>query len=182
MDILGWIGWLLWTLLGLAWSVLWFLVGGWVSTLAQIAVVALVIFGYKYGWRRAPQEIATRAVTFGRFAWAWIRSRELPASASRAEVREVYLPLCRPILASAGLISAMRVWNEFIFALILAQDVDSMTVTYVIAQIFGVILYGPQNYGTLFAAGIIAIIPPVFLAFVFQRFLVQGLTAGSVKG
>ena len=90
MDILGWIGWLLWTLLGLAWSVLWFLVGGWVSTLAQIAVVALVIFGYKYGWRRAPQEIATRAVTFGRFAWAWIRSRELPASASRAEVREVY--------------------------------------------------------------------------------------------
>jgi len=66
--------------------------------------------------------------------------------------------------------------------LILAQDVDSMTVTYVIAQIFGVILYGPQNYGTLFAAGIIAILPPVILAFIFQRFLVQGLTAGSVKG
>ena len=90
MDILGWIGWLLWTGLGLAWSLLWFLIGGLVSTHAQIAVVALVIFGYKYGWRRAPQEIATRAATFGRFAWAWIRSRELPTAGARGEVREVY--------------------------------------------------------------------------------------------
>jgi multiple sugar transport system permease protein len=57
-----------------------------------------------------------------------------------------------------------------------------MTITYVIAQIFSVIQYGQQNYGTLFAAGIVAIIPPVLLAFVFQRYLVQGLTAGSVKG
>lgn len=95
---------------------------------------------------------------------------------------KVVLPLAVPGLIAAGLFAFIASWNEFIFALILAQDVDSMTVTYVIAQIFGVILYGPQNYGTLFAAGIIAILPPVILAFVFQRFLVQGLTAGSVKG
>ena len=46
----------------------------------------------------------------------------------------------------------------------------------------GVELYGPQNYGTLFAAGVLAILPPVTLAFIFQRYLVQGLTAGPVKG
>jgi multiple sugar transport system permease protein len=57
-----------------------------------------------------------------------------------------------------------------------------MTITYVIAQVFGVIQYGQQNYGTLFASSILAILPPVVLAFVFQRYLVQGLTAGSVKG
>jgi multiple sugar transport system permease protein len=95
---------------------------------------------------------------------------------------KVVLPLAVPGLIAAGLFAFIASWNEFIFALILAQDADSMTITYVIAQIFGVILYGPQNYGTLFAAGIIAILPPVLLAFVFQRFLVQGLTAGSVKG
>ena len=95
---------------------------------------------------------------------------------------KVVLPLAVPGLIAAGLFAFIASWNEFIFALILAQDVDSMTITYVIAQIFGVILYGPQNYGTLFAAGVIAILPPVILAFVFQRFLVQGLTAGSVKG
>ncbi len=94
----------------------------------------------------------------------------------------VVLPLAVPGLIAAGLFAFITAWNEFIFALVLAQDADSMTITYVIAQLFGVVLYGPQNYGTLFAAGILAIIPPVVLAFVFQRYLVQGLTAGSVKG
>jgi len=94
----------------------------------------------------------------------------------------VVLPLAVPGLIAAGLFAFIASWNEFIFALNLAQDVDSMTITYVIAQIFGVTTYGPQNYGTLFAAGILAILPPVTLAFVFQRYLVQGLTAGSVKG
>jgi multiple sugar transport system permease protein len=94
----------------------------------------------------------------------------------------VVLPLAVPGLIAAGLFAFITAWNEFIFALVLAQDDDSMTITYVIAQLFGVVLYGPQNYGTLFAAGILAIIPPVALAFIFQRYLVQGLTAGSVKG
>jgi multiple sugar transport system permease protein len=95
---------------------------------------------------------------------------------------KVVLPLSVPGLIAAGLFAFIAAWNEFIFALNLAQDVDSMTITYVIAQLFGVVLYGPQNYGTLFAAGILAILPPVGLAFIFQRYLVQGLTAGSVKG
>ncbi|MFM9938134.1 MAG: hypothetical protein ACKVP7_01395 [Hyphomicrobiaceae bacterium] len=90
MDILGWIGWLLWKIVGLAWSLIWFLLGGWVSTLAQIAVIALIIFGYKYGWRQAPQQILTRSAAFGRFVWAWVRARELPAGTARTEVREVY--------------------------------------------------------------------------------------------
>jgi multiple sugar transport system permease protein len=94
----------------------------------------------------------------------------------------VVLPLSVPGLIAAGLFAFIASWNEFIFALNLAQDADSMTITYVIAQIFGVTLYGPQNYGTLFAAGILAILPPVALALIFQRYLVQGLTAGSVKG
>lgn len=95
---------------------------------------------------------------------------------------KVVLPLAVPGLIAAGLFAFIFCWNEFIFALNLAQDDDSMTITYVIAQIFSVIQYGQQNYGTLFAAGIVAIVPPIVLAFVFQRFLVQGLTAGSVKG
>lgn len=94
----------------------------------------------------------------------------------------VVLPLAKPGLIAAGLFAFITAWNEFVFALILAQDDDSMTITYVIAQLFGVVLYGPQNYGTLFAAGVLAILPPVILAFIFQRHLVQGLTAGSVKG
>jgi multiple sugar transport system permease protein len=94
----------------------------------------------------------------------------------------IVLPLAAPGLVAAGLFAFIMAWNEFIFALNLAQTDTSMTITYVIAQIYGVAQYGQQNYGTLFAAGILAILPPILLAFLFQRRLVQGLTAGSVKG
>ncbi|MCC6704069.1 MAG: ABC transporter permease subunit [Thermomicrobiales bacterium] len=94
----------------------------------------------------------------------------------------IVLPLAAPGLVAAGLFAFIMAWNEFIFALNLAQSDTSMTITYVIAQIYGVAQYGQQNYGTLFASGILAILPPIALAFLFQRRLVQGLTAGSVKG
>ena len=76
MDVLGWIGWLLLNLLGLAWSVAWFLLGGWVSTLAQVGVIVLLVFGYRYGWRRAPQEAMARVGGLGRFLWAWLRASD----------------------------------------------------------------------------------------------------------
>jgi hypothetical protein len=92
VDIIGWVWWLLSSLLGLVWTVAWFLLGGWVSTLAQIAVVVLIIFGYKFGWRRAPYEIWSRVGGFARFAWNWIRQREqaqAAPAAARVETREV---------------------------------------------------------------------------------------------
>ena len=82
MDVLGWLWWLLASFVGLVWTVVWFLLGGWVSTLAQIGVIVLLVFGYKYGWRRAPSEVLSRAGGFGRFAWGWLRSREPGAPAA----------------------------------------------------------------------------------------------------
>lgn len=87
MELLGWIFWLLAKALELALSLVWFLLGGWVSTIAQIGVVALVIFGYKYGWRRAPQEVLARLGTFGRFFWGWARAREQASPAPQAQPR-----------------------------------------------------------------------------------------------
>ncbi len=84
MEVVGWIWWLITSLLGIVWTVVWFLLGGWVSTLAQIAVIVLVVFGMKYGWRRAPNELFARFGTFGRFAWAWLRARE-PGAGVTAE-------------------------------------------------------------------------------------------------
>ncbi|HRD77126.1 MAG TPA: hypothetical protein PK264_14540, partial [Hyphomicrobiaceae bacterium] len=65
------------------WSLVWFLVGGWVSTVAQILVIVGVIFLYKYGWQRAPLEIWSRSRNLARFVWAWARQRELPAAENR---------------------------------------------------------------------------------------------------
>lgn len=76
MDVLGWITWLFVKVLGLAWGVVWFLLGGWVATLAQIGVLVLLILGYKYGWRHAPQEVLSRARRLFQWGWSWIRTRE----------------------------------------------------------------------------------------------------------
>lgn len=90
MDILAWLWWAIASVLSVAWSLLWFLLGGWVSTLAQIAVLVGIIFFYKYGWQRAPAEIAARVSTFGRFVWNWMRQRETGTTgAARVNVREV---------------------------------------------------------------------------------------------
>jgi hypothetical protein len=94
MDILGWLGWalvtvlgLVWWLLGFLWAVVWFLISGWVSTLLQVTLLIAAIFFLKYGWQRAPAELWRRGSTVARFSWNWLRARE-PQAASR-EVREV---------------------------------------------------------------------------------------------
>ncbi len=88
MDLLGWLFSILLSAAGLVLSLVWFLVSGWVSTLLQIAVLIVAIYGIKYGWRRAPFEIWRKTQTFVRFFWNWIRARE-PDTRSSAEVREV---------------------------------------------------------------------------------------------
>ncbi|MGH2551412.1 MAG: carbohydrate ABC transporter permease, partial [Thermomicrobiales bacterium] len=94
----------------------------------------------------------------------------------------IILPLAAPGMVAAGLFAFIAAWNEFIFALNLAQTPSSMTITYVIAGVYASTTFAPASYGALFASSLLAILPPVILAFVFQRKLVQGLTAGSVKG
>ena len=84
----GWIWWLVWKALSLVWGIAWFLLGGWVATLAQIGVVALFIFGYKYGWRQAPQELLSRAARLFRLGWGWARTREAGAAVSARVTRE----------------------------------------------------------------------------------------------
>jgi hypothetical protein len=92
MDIAAWIVTAFLTTLNLILSLIWFLIGGWVSALLQIAVLILVIYGLKYGWRRAPFEIWRRTQSFGRFFWGWIRAREpgeQPALAGHETIREI---------------------------------------------------------------------------------------------
>lgn len=89
MDILAWIWWILVSILGAVWTVVWFLISGWVSTLLQIAILVIVIYSLKYGWQRAPHEIWKKTSAFGRFFWNWIRARDPNADRPAVETREV---------------------------------------------------------------------------------------------
>ena len=88
MDVLAWLGWALAAVLGVLWSLVWFLISGWISTLLQVAVLVATIYFLKYGWQRAPVELWRRTRSFGRFFWGWVRARE-PQTSSEVEVREV---------------------------------------------------------------------------------------------
>ena len=76
MEILAWLAWGVAAVLGFLWSLVWFLISGWVSTLLQIAVLIATIYFLKYGWQQAPAEILRRTRSFGRFFWNWLRARE----------------------------------------------------------------------------------------------------------
>lgn len=88
MDIVIWIAWALFGVLGLVWTVVWFLISGWVSTLLQIAVLIATVFFLKYGWQRAPLELWKRTRSLAFFVWGWVRAREPQAGPAR-EVRDV---------------------------------------------------------------------------------------------
>ncbi len=91
MEFMSWVWWAVVNAFGMALTVVWFLIGGWVSTLAQIGVVLLLAFGYKYGWRRAPLEIMSKARRIGGIGWGWVRRRERPATGAAGDAEPVYV-------------------------------------------------------------------------------------------
>jgi multiple sugar transport system permease protein len=91
----------------------------------------------------------------------------------------VIVPVARPGLLSTALLSFLLAWDEFLYALVITQSNNSKTLPVAINDFIG--RHGVDLQG-LAAGGVIAALPPLILAFIFQRYIVAGLTAGSVKG
>lgn len=92
---------------------------------------------------------------------------------------EIILPLARPAIAITALFSFMTAWNEFILAAKLMNAETSYTLPVVLQSYVG----ARSTAWGHFAAGAILVSAPVMaLFFVLQKHLVEGLTAGSVKG
>jgi len=93
--------------------------------------------------------------------------------------RRVLLPLSAPGLVATGLVVFIFSWNEFLYALTFTATVSSRTVPVAIALFPGL---HEVPWGEIAAASIVVTLPIVVLAFAFQRRIIEGLTAGSVKG
>jgi arabinogalactan oligomer / maltooligosaccharide transport system permease protein len=92
----------------------------------------------------------------------------------------IILPLAVPVLAVVGLLSFIGTINEFIIASALIQTPQTKTLA-VGLQGFIANAYS-ENWGPFAAGALLAAIPVVILFMFLQRFIVSGLTAGSVKG
>lgn len=91
----------------------------------------------------------------------------------------VVLPLARPGLFATILFGFLLAWDEFLYALIFTSSPGSKTISVAIAEFSG---RHAVDYGMIAAGGVVAAVPPVLLALVFQRYVVSGLAAGAVKG
>ena len=92
---------------------------------------------------------------------------------------KVYLPLAAPSLVAVILFSFLASWNEFLLALMFTQTPKSQTLPIIIASFTSDFTI---SFSFINAAGVLAVIPPVVLAVMFERYIVSGLTAGAVKG
>jgi len=115
--------------------------------------------------------------------------RQLPAELEEAAMvdgasrlrafREVIVPLALPGLAATGILTFVYSWNEFLFALSFTLGPERQTVPVAIALFRG---QYQVPWGQVLAAAIVATAPVAILVLAFQRRIVQGLTAGAVKG
>jgi multiple sugar transport system permease protein len=94
---------------------------------------------------------------------------------------QIVLPITAPALVTTGILAFIFSWNEFIFALTFISAERLKTLPVAVAQIGGASAFDIP-YGPLAAATVIGTLPLVLLVFFFQRRIVQGLTAGAVKG
>jgi multiple sugar transport system permease protein len=95
--------------------------------------------------------------------------------------RKVVLPLAAPGLVTAGLLSFIWAWNEFLLAITLTSSPEARPVPPALA-----FFTGSQEFevplGTITAATVVVTVPLVIMVLIFQKRIVAGLTAGAVKG
>jgi multiple sugar transport system permease protein len=94
---------------------------------------------------------------------------------------KVVVPLAAPGLATAGILTFIAAWNEFLLAITLTSSSSARTVPAAIAFFTGSTQF-EQPLGTISAASVVISIPLILMVLLFQKRIVAGLTAGAVKG
>ena len=101
--------------------------------------------------------------------------------ASRFQIlRKIIFPIALPGAFSTFMLIFIYSFNEFLFALMFTIDYKARTIPVGIALFEG--LYGQIPWGYIMAAAVVAIIPVILLIALFQKYIIQGLTEGAVKG
>ena len=164
-----------------------------VSTFPQVSIVpSLFLILRSLGLIDTIPGLVLPYLTFATPLAVWLMTgffRELPmdledaarldgASQLRAVV-EVAVPLAAPAVATTAILTFLYAWNEFLFALSFTVSPDRQTVPVAIALLQG---RYQVPWGQILAAAVTASVPVAVVVLAFQRRIVKGLTAGSVKG
>jgi multiple sugar transport system permease protein len=91
----------------------------------------------------------------------------------------IVLPLARPILATLATFMFMSSWNDFMWPLIVLSDQAHYTLPVAIANLMGEHV---QDVELMMASSVLTVLPVLLLFIILQRYYVEGLMAGSIKG
>ncbi|MCB9459687.1 MAG: carbohydrate ABC transporter permease [Anaerolineaceae bacterium] len=91
----------------------------------------------------------------------------------------IMLPLAAPAISTVAVFSFLGAWDEYLLALNFLTDEHLRTLPIAIANFRG---QHSSNWGLVFAGSLTAVIPTILLFVFFQRYFIQGITSGSVRG
>ena len=94
---------------------------------------------------------------------------------------QVIVPMSKPGIVTVCMISSMSAWNEFPVALVMLTDSTKQTLPIGLANLYEVQRYA-TDWGALFAALVLALIPTIIIFLIGQKQLIQGMNAGGLKG
>ncbi|MFC5700137.1 carbohydrate ABC transporter permease [Cohnella faecalis] len=93
---------------------------------------------------------------------------------------KIMVPMALPGLVSVSLYSFILGWNDYQYSLILTNSLAAKTVQVGIAEVMESM--GAANWGGILASGVIVILPIILIFSLIQKLLIEGLTAGGIKG
>lgn len=132
------------------------------SIASQLPIATLLLTGFMRG---LPKEMIDAAFVDGATEWS--------------VYRRVVLPLTKPALASLAIFSFVITWNDLLFPLIFLQSDINKTLPLALLEFRGQYL---TDYPLLFSGVLVATLPMLLAYVLLQRYFIEGMTAGSVKG
>ncbi len=133
-----------------------------VYTATTLPVAIYMLQGY---FKSIPKELEEAAI-LDKLSWFGI-------------IIKIIIPLSIPAISSVALYVFMIAWNEFLFSLMFLDNPNSFTLSRAIQYLSGD-AETPRQY--LMAGSVIVTLPVLFIFVYFEKYLVSGLTSGSVKG
>ena len=128
-----------------------------------------------------PLAIWSLTAFFREVPWELEEAARIDGATTLQALRHVVVPIAAPGVLSAAILVFIFAWNDFLFAAALTSTGASRTAPVAIAFFTGSSRF-EMPIGSIAAASVLVTIPVILLVLAFQRRIVAGLTAGSVKG
>jgi multiple sugar transport system permease protein len=128
-----------------------------------------------------PLSIYILSAFFREIPWDLEKAAQMDGATPMQAFRRVILPLAMPGVFTAGILTFIGGWNDFLFANVLTSTDESRTAPVALAFFRGASQFTDPS-GAIAAGAVVVTIPILIMVLIFQRRIVSGLTAGAVKG